>query len=160
MSKASVVASPPAGEATQAPGDSSSGSPTGSGDGKVLGAFGFSRGTKGSGQSLMGSRHRALTSEQLRALAAGEFEMDNELDGGDVLMEVLAEDSRGGNRRVEFADEALLAEVTDGVARGLPHHFPQENANGEKLLPPPKGPRAAQRHYLTHEGVRGSLDPS
>ena len=96
MSKASVVASPPAGEATQAPGDSSSGSPTGSGDGKVLGAFGFSRGTKGSGQSLMGSRHRSLTSEQLRALAAGEFEMDNELDGGDVLMEVLAEDSRGG----------------------------------------------------------------
>ena len=64
---------------------------------EVLGAFGFSRCTKGSGQSLMGSRHRALTSEQLRALAAGEFEMDNELDGGDVLMEVLAEDSRGGN---------------------------------------------------------------
>ena len=61
MSKASVVASPPAAEATQAPDDSSSGSPTGSGDGKVLGAFGFSRGTKGSGQSLMGSRHRALT---------------------------------------------------------------------------------------------------
>jgi len=35
----------------------------------------------------------------------------------------------------------------------LSHHFPEEDSNGKKYLPPPKGPRAAQRRYLTHEGV-------
>lgn len=118
----------------------------------ITGAVG-SRGSRGSGQSLIGSRGRgALTSDQLASLEGGTFAADTDLEGGDVLMEVLAEDNRRAHR-VEFADEDLLRRVTEDVGRGLTHHFPTEDSKGEQYLPPPKGPRAAQRRYLTHEGV-------
>lgn len=123
----------------------------------ITGAVG-SRGSRGSGQSLIGSRGRgALTADQLAALEDGTFEADTELEGGDVLMEVLAEDNRRAHR-VEFADDDLLRRVTEDADRGhtgasLAHHFPTEDSKGEQYLPPPKGPRAAQRRYLTHEGL-------
>ena len=62
----------------------------------ALGAYG-SKGTRGSGQSLIGGKSRgtgALTVEQRAQLEAGELEVDMELEAGDVLMEVLAEDHR------------------------------------------------------------------
>jgi DnaJ family protein C protein 28 len=107
---------------------------------------------------LIGSRGRGtLTAEQLATLEDGAFEADTELEGGDVLMEVLAEDNRRAHH-VEFVDEDLFRAVTEDAGRGrtgagLAHHFPTEDSKGEKYLPPPKGPRAAQRRYLTHEGV-------
>jgi len=84
----------------------------------ITGAVG-SRGSRGSGQSLMGSRGRgALTAEQLAALEDGTYRAETELDGGDVLMEVLAEDHRRAHR-VEFADEELLQRVTDAARGGV-----------------------------------------
>ena len=127
---------------------------TGRQNAPVTGAVG-SRASRGSGQSLLGSRGRgALTAEQLASLQAGTFEADTQLEGGDVLMEVLAEDNRRAHR-IEFADEELMRRVSEGGRRGvsLAHHFPEEDSKGEKFLPPPRGPRAAQRRYLTHEGV-------
>ena len=61
-----------------------------------LGAYG-GKGSRGSGKSLMGSKLRgtgALTEAERAAHEAGEFETDDLLEAGDVLMEVLAEDHR------------------------------------------------------------------
>ena len=111
-----------------------------------LGAFG-SKSTRGSGVSLMGGKRRgqgALTPAEREALAAGKFEdsgVDDELEAGDVLMEVLAEDHRFQRNRLEFL-------IDDGVKA-------DERGNDEKdkALPPPSGPRVAHRQYLTHSGV-------
>ena len=105
----------------------------------ALGAYG-SKSTKGTGASLIGSRGRgALTKEQLEALERGEFVADDELEAGDVLMEVLAEDHRlKRNRNLEFAEGGFDAdeEVDDD--------------DGPKLT---NGPRVAHRRYLTAPGV-------
>ena len=54
-------------------------------------------------------------------------------------MEVLAEDHRFQKNRLEFMIE------DDGEARNTDEE--------EKLLPPPRGPRVAQRQFLEHSGV-------
>ena len=83
----------------------------------------------------MGGKRRgqgALTPAEREALAAGKFEdsgVDDELEAGDVLMEVLAEDHRFQRNRLEFL-------IEDGVKA-------DERGNDEKdkALPPPGGPR-------------------
>lgn len=111
-----------------------------------LGAYG-SKSTRGSGVSLMGGKRRgqgALSPAEREALAAGKFEdvgVDDELEAGDVLMEVLAEDHRFQRNRLEFfLDDAMKADE-------------HGNKEEDKKLPPPSGPRVAHRQYLTHSGV-------
>lgn len=104
-----------------------------------LGAYG-AKGTKGSGLSLIGSRGRgALTAEQLAALERGELVADLDLEAGDVLMEVLAEDHRHGKRNLEFLEGG------DG-AHGA-------NDGKDDDAPLGSGPKVAHRQYLTNAGV-------
>ena len=113
-----------------------------------LGAFG-SKSTRGSGISLMGGKRRgqgALTDAEKAALERGDFEdagVDDELEAGDVLMEVLAEDHRFQRNRVEFMVEG------DGSSRDRSG----EDDDKGKELPPPSGPRVAHRQYLENSGV-------
>lgn len=87
----------------------------------------------------MGSRGRgALTEEELAALERGELQADQELEAGDVLMEVLAEDHRlKKTRSLEFGDGESAG------SGGADDDAPQQTA----------GPRVAHRKYLTHGGV-------
>ena len=102
----------------------------------------------------MGSKSRgqgALTEAEKAGLAAGEIgqdgeSLDLELEAGDVLMEVLAEDFRH-RRTVEFAEGDVLAPATAEREASDDAQEPQA------ALPPPRGPRLAQRQYLTHPGV-------
>ena len=110
--------------------------------GTALGAYG-TKGTKGSGASLMGSKQRGsggFSQQELDALAAGELEADDTLDAGDVLMEVLAEDHRFA-RVVEYTNEYT---ATGGGA--------DEDEDGDReALPEPR--LLAHRQYLEHNGV-------
>ena len=112
----------------------------------ALGAYG-AKGSKGSGKSLMGSKRRgtgALTSEEAAAIESGDIGWDgsrmadDELDAGDVLMEVLAEDHRHKLVHVEFVSDDGRGEqpVTDDPAQDAP-----------------RGPKLAHRKYLTSPGV-------
>lgn len=121
----------------------------------LIGAVG-SRGARGSGKSLMGSAARgARSAQEIEMLKSGTHGWDGEhttdemLEGSDVLMEVLAEDHRSA-RTIEFADAEDLAGA---------HQRATEDAKaqqGQKILPAPKGPLAAQRKYLSHRGVSGN----
>ena len=117
----------------------------------MAGAYG-SKSTRGSGKSLIGSARRgvgALTEEELQQLADGEeYFTSAELEAGDVLMEVLAEDHRFA-RRVEHT--ALKAGET-----GSEEEEQQEAAAAAEAaarLSPVKGPGLTSRHYLTHPGI-------
>jgi hypothetical protein len=100
----------------------------------------------------MGSKSRgqgALSEEDKARLARGEIGQDAEaiddvLEAGDVLMEVLAEDHRF-RRTVEYSEEAIMVAAA-------PNRDEQDDEQ-DRALPPPKGPRLAQRQYLTHAGV-------
>lgn len=121
-----------------------------------LGAYG-KRGTRGSGKSLMGSKLRgqgALSKEDKAAMAAGDLgqdgdhDIDDTLEAGDVLMEVLAEDFRH-RRTVEYdRKEDDTGEVITDAERQR-----QAAEEAKASLPPPRGPRLAQRAYLSHPGV-------
>ena len=99
----------------------------------VQGAFG-SRGSRGSGKSLMGSKSRGIRKEDMEALAQGLHQTDDELEAGDVLMEVLAEDHRR-NRTVDFLQ---VASEEDGgrwwTARGPEATHWQQEARGAQTL--------------------------
>ena len=103
----------------------------------VVGAVG-SKKAVGSGKSLMGSRARG-GSKHADAYT-------EELESGDVLMEVLAEDHRSV-RTVEFGD------VAD--RRGAHDRAEQDAEEERKALPDPneKHRGAAYRRFLTHDGV-------
>ena len=111
--------------------------------GSIQGAFG-SRGSRGSGKSLMGSKARGVRQDDLERLEAGELGwdgsagLDDELEAGDVLMEILAEDHRR-NRTVDFFHEGV--EQEDGAAADEPKALPNS------------GKRVAHRRYLTHSDV-------
>jgi Domain of unknown function (DUF1992) len=109
--------------------------------GAALGAYG-GKGSKGSGKSLMGSKARGrgahLTMEELAALERGELQADLDLDAGDVLMEVLAEDHR--HRK----DSRSLEFLEGGSSRA-------GGANDEEVRR--AEPRIAHRQYLTDAGV-------
>ena len=109
--------------------------------GAALGAYG-GKGSKGSGKSLMGSKARGrgahLTIEELAALERGELQADLDLDAGDVLMEVLAEDHR--HRK----DSRSLEFLEGGSSRA-------GGANDEEVRR--AEPRIAHRQYLTDAGV-------
>ncbi len=112
----------------------------------VKGAFG-SRASRGSGQSLVGSSSRgtgALTPEEKARIESGEeYITGTELEAGDVLMEVLAEDHRFA-RNVEFSTLADGEEAPDD----------EDGDAQQKQLPlGPHGPGMAHRPYLTHKGV-------
>ena len=103
----------------------------------VVGAVG-SKKAVGSGKSLMGSRARGGSKHA--------ESYTEELESGDVLMEVLAEDHRSV-RTVEFGD------VAD---RRSAHDRAEQDAEEErKALPDPneKHRGAAYRRFLTHDGV-------
>ena len=78
----------------------------------ITGAIG-SRGTRGSGKSLVGSAARGVGGgDKLEAMESGKYGLgqsspncgtDAQLEGADVLMEVLAEDHRA-SKMVEFID--------------------------------------------------------
>ena len=113
---------------------------------RVVGAVGSGT-SRGTGQSLIGSRGRgarnldALKSGAVRNESlpehAGASAVDDELEAGDVLMEVLAEDHRRA-RFVEFGDAAADEPPPDE----------QEKPQLQLL----KG-TAAHRRFLTHRGV-------
>lgn len=105
----------------------------------VQGAFG-SRGSRGSGKSLMGSKSRGIRKEDMEALAQGLHQADDELEAGDVLMEVLAEDHRR-NRTVDF----LVSSLEDDESGGRPPEDPKPLLGSKK--------RVAHRRYLTHSDV-------
>ena len=111
-----------------------------------LGAYG-ARGTRGSGVSLMGGKRRgagALTADEQERLARGEFEdagVDDTLEAGDVLMEVLAEDHRHKLVKLEFVDD-------DGQEGG-----PGASGDGDEKPALTSGPKLAHRRYLTAPGV-------
>ena len=103
----------------------------------VVGAVG-SKKAHGSGKSLMGSRARGGSKHA--------ESYTEELESGDVLMEVLAEDHRSV-RTVEFGD------VAD--RRGAHDRAEQDAEEERKALPDPneKHRGAAYRRFLTHDGV-------
>ena len=103
----------------------------------VVGAVG-SKKAVGSGKSLMGSRARGGSKHA--------ESYTEELESGDVLMEVLAEDHRSV-RTVEFGD------VAD--RRGAHDRAEQDAEEERKALPDPneKHRGAAYRRFLTHDGV-------
>jgi hypothetical protein len=105
----------------------------------ALGAYG-SKSTRGSGTSLMGRKLRGTGA--LQSSVTEDTELDMELEAGDVLMEVLAEDHRHV-RNLEFGSGERYE--ADGDADG--------DDDSQAMLPPPKGPRLAQRKFLTHAGV-------
>ena len=130
----------------------------------MLGAYG-SRGSRGSGKSLMGSKSRGIRQEDLAALAEGLHQADDELDAGDVLMEVLAEDHRR-SRTIDF----LQANAGDeGEASGPPED-PKPLATGKRvahrryLINSDVGPgtifqrQAAQQHRRLEGAVRNAFD--
>lgn len=109
----------------------------------VIGAVG-SKSSRGTGASIWG---RAVLPGDVAALESGKHTgsvADRGLEAGDVIMEILAEDHRR-LRAVEFDEELAAADATrdDGGSETYE----------EKMLAPPRGPRAAHRRYLTHEGV-------
>lgn len=110
----------------------------------TVGAFG-SRGTQGSGKSLIGSASRGtggLTAEERQRMAAGdEYFADDTLHSGDVLMEVLAEDHR-------FAKLVEHTTLGDGEA-------PRDDGDDEEPQLPdgPSGLGMEHRAFLTHAGV-------
>ena len=121
----------------------------------TLGAYGKAS-TRGSGLSLMGSKSRgqgALSAEDKERLARGEIGLDGddhvdlELEAGDVLMEVLAEDHRY-RRTVEYKEDEIDIALPGGEASN-------EDDEEQRRLAAPRGPRLAQRQYLTHPGVGG-----
>lgn len=116
-----------------------------------LGGASGSRVSTGSGKSLMGSALRSLTSEQLAALAAGEEVGDTTLAGGDVLMEVLAEDHRR-SRVVEYRNEPDEHSDENSDHRSDQQGSSQliEQRRGDALGHEPlRGRRMAHRRYLT-----------
>ena len=119
-------------------GPSSKAAARGAANAPVQGAFG-SHTSRGSGQSLMGSRSRGVRDTDLASLAAGEHAVDDTLEAGDVLMEVLAEDHRQ-HRTVEWQGE--------GPAGG------EEGGEGEaRRIEGPRMRRVAHRRYLSHPGA-------
>ena len=121
----------------------------------ITGAVG-SRGTRGSGKSLIGSAARGVRGDKLEAMKSGEYGVDgaygtdDQLMGADVLMEVLAEDHRA-SKMVEFVDEEMLSSAK-AVAAG----DAASASSSEKRPWVPAGPNAAQRKYLSHRGVSGA----
>ena len=108
---------------------------------------------KGSGKSLMGSAARGVRGHELEAMKSGEYSLDGsygtdtQLEGADVLMEVLAEDHRA-SKTVEFVDAEMLSS-----AKAIAVDDAKDSE--EKLPWAPKGPLAAQRKFLSHRGVSG-----
>jgi len=87
-----------------------------------------------------------MTTDQMAALEAGGELLDTELEAGDVLMEVLAEDHRRA-RAVEFKEELSVSELGDRQKAG-------SDSESDRLPPPPSWrPQkdAARRRYLTHD---------
>ena len=114
---------------------------TGETRGAALGAYG-GKGSKGSGKSLMGSKARGrgahLTMEELAALERGELQADLDLDAGDVLMEVLAEDHR-------HRKDSRSLEFLEGGGQAAGGDNDEEVRRAE--------PRIAHRQYLTDASV-------
>lgn len=98
------------------------------------------QGARGSGKSLIGSNN-AYGSEP------GAFTSLTELEGADMLVEVLAEENRH-RRGLEFRDADFSLQDLAGVASG-----DVEGAAKGGSPPPPKGPVMQHRKYLTHRGV-------
>ncbi|KAG8458265.1 hypothetical protein KFE25_001557 [Diacronema lutheri] len=97
------------------------------------------RGARGSGKSLIGSNNQY-------GAQPGEFTSLTELEGSDMLVEVLAEEYRH-KRGLEFRD--------DGLSLGEVAALGAEDGEDAKAgtAPPPKGPFMQHRKYLTHRGV-------
>lgn len=96
------------------------------------------RGARGSGKSLIGSNNK-YGSEP------GEFTSLTELEGSDMLVEVLAEEFRH-KRNLEFQDAELTLSDLGSVAD-------DDEQQGAKRGPEIKGPFMQHRKYLTHRGV-------
>ena len=116
----------------------------------ITGAVG-SRGARGSGKSLIGSAARGVRGDKLDAMKSGDYGVDGDystdaqLEGADVLMEVLAEDHRA-SKTVEFVDEESLSSAK-AIAAG---DAERSSADVKPFS------NFAQRKYLSHRGVSGA----